>query len=855
MEEFFHNAFLFSLAREDMNYDTSNEMFRLAAELVNHSATNIFLTGKAGTGKTTFLKWIRENCPKQMAVVAPTGVAAINAEGVTIHSFFQLPLSPFIPEAKGLREKKDDTVNPHSLLSRLRMTNDKKRILQELELLIIDEISMVRCDILDEIDLVLRHMRHRHKEPFGGVQVLFIGDMFQLPPVIKEDEWRILSEYYTGPFFFDSKVMQQAPPVYIEFTKIYRQSEELFINLLNQVRNNELDEKGKMVLYSRYQPEFNTQEHTEHIILTTHNEKARNINSTELARLQSNSFTYKAEIKDDFPGTANPADELLQLKVGAKVMFIKNDSEKTKRYFNGKTGVITELDDKKILVQCDGESSLIEVKKETWENIRYSLNKTTRHLEEEVLGSFVQYPLRLAWAITIHKSQGLTFEKAVIDAGEAFAAGQIYVALSRCTNLEGMILHSSIRPRSLFTDERILRFTRTAATTEKLKNELEEAKASYQQKTLVSLFDFNRVILETKELQEYLLKHNSSFNPETFLWIENLLNKLLDVQNTSEKFHAQLRSLFGQTKKPEENLILQERIKAAATYFLYELKNTIEFISQSRAVTDSRLYAKEYNDSLREIFAQLSLKNFLLEGFGGKFDMEAFHRRKKNFVAPSFLINAYAGAEQKRSEVSHPVLHQQLRKLRDSICSKKDLPIYMVAGSRTLDEMATYLPQTIDELEQISGFGRVKLEVYGKQFLEIIQDYCNENNLSSQIAEKTPKRRRKENKEPKIDTKAESHRLYKLGKLVVEIAEERNLTAQTIESHLSYYVQKGLIGIEELVSREKVIIIEPMVREFHNGASITPIKEKLGDNVSYGEIRLVIAWSEFKKNSSSHINH
>ena len=838
-----------------MNYDTSNEMFRLAYELVNHSSTNIFLTGKAGTGKTTFLKWIRENCPKQMAVIAPTGVAAINAGGVTIHSFFQLPLSPFIPETKGFNEKKDDTINPHSLLSKLRMTNDKKRILHELELLIIDEISMVRCDILDEIDLVLRHIRHRHKEPFGGVQVLFIGDMFQLPPVIKDDEWRILSDYYTGPFFFDSKVIQQAPPVYIEFTKIYRQSEEHFINLLNQVRNNELDEKGKAILQSRYQSEFNTGEYKDHIILTTHNEKARNINATELAGLKSNPVIYKAEVKDDFPASAHPADELLQLKVGAKVMFIKNDSEKSKRYFNGKTGVITELGDEKILVQCAGEPSAIEVKKETWENFRYSLNKATRHLEEEVLGSFTQYPLRLAWAITIHKSQGLTFEKAVIDAGEAFAPGQIYVALSRCTTLEGIILYSSIRPRSLFTDERILRFSKTAATAEKLQYELEEARANYQQKTLLSLFDFNRVVAEIKELQEYLFLYNSSFNTETFLWIENLLNKLSGFQNTAEKFHRQLRSLFSQSKKPEENLILQERIKAAAIYFLSELKNVIEFISQSPAVTDSRLHAKEYNDSMREVFAQLALKKFLLDGFGGKFDMEAFNQRKRNFVTPSFLINAYAGAEQRRTEVPHPALHQQLRKLRDSICSKRDLPIFIVAGSRTLDEMATYLPQTIDELEQISGFGKVKLEVYGKQFLEIIQAYCNENNLSSMITEKKAKRKRKENKEKKVDTKAESFSLYKSGKTIIEIARERNLTAQTIEGHLSYYVQKGLIGIEELVSREKVVLIEPMVREFHNGSSITPIKEKLGDNFSYGEIRLVIAWNEFQKNSSSHVDH
>ncbi len=837
-----------------MNYDTSNEMFVLAAELIRHSSCNVFLTGKAGTGKTTFLKYIRENCVKQMAVVAPTGVAAINAGGVTIHSFFQLPLSPFIPEAKGFGEKNDQVTNPHSLISRLRMNNEKKRLLHELELLIIDEISMVRCDVLDAIDLVLRHVRHRHLERFGGVQVLIIGDMFQLPPVIKEEEWRFLSGYYSSPYFFDSKVMKEEPPVYIEFTKVYRQSEEQFINLLNQVRNNQIDEAGEAILQSRYQPDFHREGKKDYIVLTTHNEKARNINASELAKLDTKLFTYKAEIQDDFSSTAYPADESLHLKIGAQVMFIKNDTDKSKRYFNGKIGVIAELEDEKILVKCTGESFDIEVKKEKWENIRYALNKSTRHLEEEVLGSFTQYPLRLAWAITIHKSQGLTFDKAIIDAGEAFAAGQVYVALSRCTNLEGMILHSRIRRNSLFTDKKIIQFSISCSTTEKLHHELEKAKAEYQQKILLSIFEFDRVFFEIKEIQQYLLLHTSSFNPETFSWIEELLNKTIQFQKTSEKFQVQLKLLFKQTKKPEENFLLQERIKAATVYFINELKRVNEFLFKSPAITDSRLHAKEYNEAIKEIFTQFSIKKFLLEGFGGRFDIEAFHRRKKAFVLPSFAVNAYAGISNQKTDNPHPGLYYELKKLRDIICSKKDLPVYLVAGSRTLDEMAIYLPQTIGELEQISGFGKAKLETYGKEFLKIIQSYCNKHNLSSRIAEKIPKRRRKETKEPKIDTKAESFRLYRSGKKIIEIAKERKLTIQTIEGHLAHYVQAGEIKIGELISPEKFILIEPLIKEFHNG-SLTLIKEKLGETVSYGEIRLVLAWQEFQKNSSSHIHH
>jgi len=320
-----------------MNYDVSNEMFQLAVQLVNQSNRNIFLTGKAGTGKTTFLKYIKENCQKQMAVVAPTGVAAINAGGVTIHSFFNLPFSPFIPESGGQGfSENSPTINRQSLVSRLRFNNDKKKVFQQLELLVIDEISMVRCDTLDAIDTVLRFIRKRPMEKFGGVQLLFIGDMLQLPPVIKEQEWGLLSEYYNGQYFFDSKVLQEDPPVYIEFNKIYRQSDEQFISLLNQVRNNELDEEGIRILESRFQPNFQRSKQDGYIVLTTHNEKAREKNAKELSNLENKLFSYEAEIQDEFSDRAYPADEILHLKVGAQVMFIKNDSaDKGKRFFNG----------------------------------------------------------------------------------------------------------------------------------------------------------------------------------------------------------------------------------------------------------------------------------------------------------------------------------------------------------------------------------------------------------------------------------------------------------------------------------------------------------------------------------------
>jgi hypothetical protein len=831
-----------------MNYDTTNEMFQLAVELVNQSSRNIFITGKAGTGKTTFLKYIRENCPKQIAVVAPTGVAAINAGGVTIHSFFQLPLSPFVPEAKGFSGSNEEIINKHSLISRLRISNEKKKVLQELELLIIDEISMVRCDTIDAVDTVLRHVRQKDQERFGGVQVLFIGDMFQLPPVIKDQEWKLLSEYYNSPYFFDSEVINEDLPVCIEFNKIYRQSEEQFIYLLNQVRNNKLDEEGIKILDGRFNTAFRRTKHDGYIILTTHNDKARDINAMELRNLESKLYSFKAEITGEFYDNAYPADEILQLKVGAQVMFIKNDADKNKRYFNGKIGIVAKVEDDKIFVQCKDEPAEIEVKKERWENIRYTLNKTTRQLDEEKLGSFTQYPLRLGWAITIHKSQGLTFEKAIIDAGEAFAPGQVYVALSRCTNLDGIILQSRVRSSSLSNDKRIVQFSQGSTSSAYLKQELSDSRRKYQLTTLMSTFDFTTTINHIREMLKYLLEHASSFNPETFSWIEDLLEKISKLQKTAIKFHLRLHALFQQAEMPEENTALQERIQAAANYFATDLQLILQFIQRSPAITDSRLHAKEYNESLKEVFAQLSRKRFLLEGCSGRFDIDAFHKRKKKFVLPSFTINAYAGSSQQRAESPHPVLHQQLRKLRDSICFKKDTPIYMVAGSRTIDEMAEYLPQSLEELIKISGFGKARLESYGPQFLEIIQQYCKEYNLLSRIAEKSPKRQRKETtgqKGSRIDTKAETYKLYKEGIPVNDIAKTRNLTIQTIEGHLAYYVQRGEINIEELISQEKLLLIEPVIKDF-NGGSITFIKEQLGNAISFGEIRLVIASSVFK---------
>ena len=402
----------------------------LAYHYVQHTNRCIFLTGKAGTGKTTFLRRLKEECPKQMAVVAPTGVAAINAEGVTIHSLFQLPPQLFLPTEEARRQ----------LFAEMQMRANKQRVLRNLELLVIDEVSMVRADLLDTIDAVLRHFKRRPTIPFGGAQLVVIGDLFQLSPVVREEEWRLLQPYYEGPYFFQARVFNEIKPIYIEFEHVYRQTNVDFLTILNQVRNNVLTPESLNVLNKRYFPDFRS---TTHITLSTHNNKVDAINQREMDALKGKEYIFKATITDTFPESMYPVDEQLTLKVGARVMFIKNDSSTDKLYYNGKLGVVTSLSKQAINVLCD-DGIEVNVHNEVWENIRYNANTGSDLVEAEIIGTFTHYPLRLAWAITIHKAQGLTFDQLIIDAEDAFAAGQVYVALSRCRSLEGLILLTPI---------------------------------------------------------------------------------------------------------------------------------------------------------------------------------------------------------------------------------------------------------------------------------------------------------------------------------------------------------------------------------------------------------------------------
>ncbi|MBV6647840.1 MAG: AAA family ATPase, partial [Cyclobacteriaceae bacterium] len=467
--------------------DAPNDLYKLAASFVQFTSRHVFLTGKAGTGKTTFLKDIVENSMKNTIVVAPTGVAAINAGGVTMHSFFQLPFGPFIPISTADADG-DRVFNRATLFRKLRLGSNKKKLINELELLIIDEISMVRADMLDAMDAILRYVRKKPAEPFGGVQLLMIGDLFQLPPVVPETDWRILQAYYDSPYFFSAKALTDEGLVCIELEKVFRQRDNAFITLLNKVRTNTAGIDDIEKLNECYSGVSLKKKNV--ITLTTHNQKAHGINSTNLRQLKAGTFTFEAIIDGEFQEKSYPAEEVLELKEGAQVMFTKNDREDPRRYYNGKIGVVSAIAGDDIFVSCPEDESEIMVAQEEWKSIKYELNEESQEIEERELGTFRQYPLRLAWAITIHKSQGLTFEKAIIDAGASFSSGQVYVALSRLTSLEGLTLSSRITSDSIRTDARIVEFMLAQPSNYRdFQATLKKETATFIQKTLINSFD------------------------------------------------------------------------------------------------------------------------------------------------------------------------------------------------------------------------------------------------------------------------------------------------------------------------------------------------------------------------------
>jgi ATP-dependent exoDNAse (exonuclease V) alpha subunit len=554
------------LAAPDIDaIDTDNVFFQKALTFVRDTHENIFLTGKAGTGKTTFLKYLKANIHKKCAVVAPTGVAAMNAGGETIHSFLQLPFGPFVPgNVPGFSLQMEHVETKHSLLSNLRLRAEKLGLLRKLELLIVDEVSMVRCDMIDAMDLVLRHVR-KSVQPFGGVQVVLIGDLFQLPPVAKQEDWEILGNYYRSPYFFDAQVFRERSLLYIELKKIYRQKEQSFIEILNRIRTGHVNENDIDVLNKKYKPSFSPKQKDGYVILSTHNQTVDSINQKSLEQLSTPLHTFSGVINKDFNTRDLPTDMELQLKAGAQVMFIKNDTQTPRRYYNGKIGTIASLSPEGIMISftSDESAEILKLEKETWKNVRYTLNKAKGQIEEEEIGSFVQYPIRLAWAITVHKSQGLTLSKAIVDLSRSFAPGQVYVALSRCSTLSGLVLRTELNADNIIVDKRVMEFAKSEMDEEQLDEQLSKSKRLSHWLQLCKTFSFTDLIEEIEELQTSIVKKRAGPKEENSILCEHLLTILSECQLHAEKFHKQMQQLVeaGEDEK------LEERVKAAATYF------------------------------------------------------------------------------------------------------------------------------------------------------------------------------------------------------------------------------------------------------------------------------------------------
>ena len=617
----------------------TNDELRTAWDFVEHTGRSIFLTGKAGTGKTTFLKTVVEQSKKRSIVVAPTGVAAINAGGMTIHSFFQLPFTPYVPNAR--------------IKSKFDFGKEKRRIIASLDLLIIDEISMVRSDLLDAIDSVLRRYRDHYK-PFGGVQLLMIGDLQQLTPVVTPEDEALLKPYYDTPYFFGSKALQQIEYVTILLSQVFRQEDVAFLDVLNHIREAQPSDHDIAVLNQRYQPAFIPKQGEGYIRLTTHNYLADTYNENELKKLPGHSYTYQAQIEGNFPEYSYPTSEVLTLKEGAQVMFVKNDPTGDHRYYNGRIGEVVEISESRVCVLCAGDAEGIEVEPLEWENAQYQLNPETRVIESKVQGTFRQLPLRLAWAITIHKSQGLTFERAIIDANLSFAPGQVYVALSRCKTLEGMVLSAPIEARAIIADKRVEDYiSHQEKEAQRSISQLPQLKEEYYRFLLLELFDFHDIFYK----EEHLLRLMTEFFYHAFTDTTELHKRVLSnfssqTMSVSEKWLQKIRQLPMEQLHTEE---FQERVKRSAEWFETSIHdvfaNSIDLAAQIKS--NNKQAMNRFTETLADVRQSVLSRRFLLSKIADQ-----------GFSIPIYL-------HEKQYSLLDAIDEQQIKKLRKQRVKKE----------------------------------------------------------------------------------------------------------------------------------------------------------------------------------------
>jgi hypothetical protein len=749
-------------------------------KFINQTNEPVFLTGKAGTGKTTLLRKIVESTHKQTVIVAPTGIAALNAGGVTMHSFFQLPFAAFVPDFEADLQFNDfvKIESKKTLLRGAKISAQSRQLMRSLELLIIDEVSMLRADLLDAIDWTLRNVRDNNV-PYGGVQVLFIGDLFQLPPVVKQAEWSTLHKYYQGIHFFNSHVVQEKPLRYIELNKIFRQDNPEFIEILNNLRNNELTNKDIELLNKRVNTDFDPSKNEGVITLTTHNAKANEMNQGALEALKGKSRKFEAEITGEFPPYLYPLDETLELKIGAQVMFIKNDSGADKRYYNGKMGKIIELGRDEIVVKCSEDSTEISVELAEWENIKYTTNPKNGDIDEDVEGTFVQYPLKLAWAITVHKSQGLTFDKAALEVSKVFAPGQAYVAFSRLRSLEGLTLLSPIKVNGLQNDQKIVDFSDQDMDEVELNKHLYNAKLLYLYQSLSKTFDWNTLANAWRSHEaDYKAAPVKSEKAKHTAWAAAQSQSIQSIIEPSKSFRGQLKRILS--ADPVDKKHLQERLEAAVNYFLPTLDkiymSNLKKMAEISRIPKTKLYLEELQELEQVLF-------------------ECIIHIKKNLL----LVKCF---------------------VEDKEVSKDLFKVSEIKDFRT-NRLATVKQELTAKQDM---FAADPIEISDDLFLKLDTD-------------EGKKKKKKKDSGPKISTFEKTLEMFQIGKSIDEIAEDRKLSEKTIYGHLERLIKDEKLEVEEVLSPETLAFIKKNIN-FDEAESLTDLKNQVGEDVSWEELKV-----------------
>jgi len=804
-----------------------NERLQLAFDYLFYTGRNVFLTGKAGTGKTTFLKQLRQKCTKRMVVCSPTGVAAVNAGGVTLHSFFQLPFGPQTPDSP--REQRSD------------LNKRKIQIIRSLELLVIDEISMVRADLLDSVDAVLRRYR-RNNKPFGGLQLLLIGDMQQLSPVVRPEDEEILRPYYSSYYFFGSLAWQRTNYVCIELNEVFRQTDQTFISILNAIREGRADSGTIAQLNQRYIPNYEPPEGEDIVTLVTTNRQADSINQLHMMTLTEEPKHFYAEVKGDFPESSYPVDKDLLLKVGAVVMFLKNDPSNAKEFYNGKIGRVTGFDGDVVLVKCAGEDE-IRVMPLQWDNTKYTIDPNTKEIKEEQVGSFKQIPLRTAWAVTIHKSQGLTFDKLMINASNSFAHGQVYVALSRCRTLEGLVLLKPLEASDIIYDPQVENFAQTVENNIPDGNLLIADKREYFFDSVEDLFNFNPIYNDIKIIQRLLDMHTGSFvgNLKYFEGMDSIV--FTDLMTISDKFMQWMRYAYRDNDIIEYELTLFERIQKGCAYYIGKMNERLERpIKTFGFDCDDKAKKQKIEEAYNQLVQDFDFKKRLLHSLKDEFSLDLYMQKKAEIMVDSAedggsqRRRAYTGLNQAtmRTLSKNPDLCTKLIEWRKEMAAKYSVEDKDVVSTQCLLDVSNQLPTDIKALVAIKGMGG-KAKKFGAEILKIIYAYMAAKGMTLSLGVADSLRQAEFES---LSTQEKSYKMFVDGNTVDQIVAERKLKAETILNHLAKFVATGELDPLKVISKNAYEKIRIAMLE-KPGASDKYLVEN--NHVTYGEIAVVRA--------------